>query len=122
VSEITKELRARYQAFRARSLGEVELLVLFGDAIYLPTRPSDGKEGVLVAWGYDETGQRVLLDVVLGPAGAVRGLAGDGARPGPARPAGADAGRHRRSARVDPGDGGPVAGQRSPEVHGAPNP
>jgi putative transposase len=66
VCEITKELRARYQAFRARSLGEVELLVLFCDAIYLPTRPSGGKEGVLVAWGYDETGQRVLLDVVLG--------------------------------------------------------
>jgi transposase-like protein len=49
-----------------RSLGEVELLVLFCDAIYLPTRPSGPKEGVLVAWGYDETGQRVLLDVVLG--------------------------------------------------------
>src|SRR5262249_52823143 len=32
----------------------------------LPTRPSGGKEGVLVAWGYDETGQGVLLDVVLG--------------------------------------------------------
>ena len=40
VSQITRELRARYQAFRARSLGEVELLVLFCDAIYLPTRPS----------------------------------------------------------------------------------
>jgi transposase-like protein len=66
VSEITKESRARYQACRARSLGEVELLVLFCDAIYLPTRPSGGKEGVLVAWGYDETGQRVLLDVVPG--------------------------------------------------------
>jgi putative transposase len=66
VSQITKELRARYQAFRARGLREVELLVLFCDAIYLPTRPSGAKEGVLVAWGYDETGQRVLLDVVLG--------------------------------------------------------
>jgi transposase-like protein len=66
VCEITKELRARYQAFRARGLGEVELLVLFLDAIYLPTRPSGSKEGVLVAWGYDETGRRVLLDVVLG--------------------------------------------------------
>ena len=64
--EITKELRARYQAFRARGLGEVELLVLFCDAIYLPTRPSGAKEGVLVAWGYDETGRRVLLDVALG--------------------------------------------------------
>jgi transposase-like protein len=66
VSQITQELRARYQAFRARGLGEVELLVLFCDAIYLPTQPSGAKEGVLVAWGYDETGQRVLLDVVLG--------------------------------------------------------
>jgi len=50
VSQITRELRARYQAFRARGLGEVELLVLFCDAIYLPTRPSCAKEGVLVAW------------------------------------------------------------------------
>jgi len=50
VSQITKELRARYQAFRACGLGEVELLVLFCDAIYLPTRPSCAKEGVLVAW------------------------------------------------------------------------
>ena len=66
VSQITRELRACYQAFRARGLGEVHLLVLFCDAIYLPTRPSWAKEGVLVAWGYDETGQRVLLDVVLG--------------------------------------------------------
>jgi transposase-like protein len=66
VCEITKELRARYRAFREHGLGEVELLVLFCDAIYLPTRPSGAKEGVLVAWGYDETGQRVLLDVVLG--------------------------------------------------------
>jgi hypothetical protein len=49
VCEITKELRARYQASRARGLGEVELLVLFCDAIYLPTRPSGAKEGVLVA-------------------------------------------------------------------------
>ena len=66
VCEITKQLRARYRAFRARGLAEVELLVLYLDAIYLPTRPSGTKEGVLVAWGYDETGQRVLLDVVLG--------------------------------------------------------
>jgi putative transposase len=65
-SQICQQLRARYQAFRARGLGEIQLLVLFLDATYLPTRPSGAKEGVLVAWGYDETGQRVLLDVVLG--------------------------------------------------------
>jgi putative transposase len=66
VSRICSELRARYEAFRAKSLAEVELLVLFLDAIYLPTRPSGAKEGVLVAWGYTVDGERVLLDVCLG--------------------------------------------------------
>ncbi len=66
VSRICKELRDRYKAFRARSLAEVDLLVLFMDAIYLPTRPSGAKEGVLVAWGYTRDGGRVLLDVCLG--------------------------------------------------------
>ena len=65
-SRICQELRARYSAFRARSLADVHLLVLFLDAIYLPTRPSGAKEGVLVAWGYTESGERVLLDVCLG--------------------------------------------------------
>jgi putative transposase len=65
-SQITQQLRARYQAFRARSLDEVRLLVLFLAATYLPTRPSGAKEGVLVAWGYVEAGQRVLVDVTLG--------------------------------------------------------
>ena len=66
VSRICQELRDRYKAFRARSLAEVDLLVLFADAIYLPTRPSGAKEGVLVAWGYTWDGRRVLLDVCLG--------------------------------------------------------
>jgi len=44
----------------------VQLLVLFLDAIYLPTRPSGAKEGVLVAWGYTVDGERVLLEVCLG--------------------------------------------------------
>ena len=65
-SRICRELRDRYRAFRARSLAEIKLLVLFLDAIYLPTRPSGAKEGVLVAWGYTEQGERVLLDVCLG--------------------------------------------------------
>jgi len=65
-SRICRELRDRYQAFRARSLASVELLVIFLDAIYLPTRPSGAKEGVLVAWGYSEQGERILLDVCLG--------------------------------------------------------
>lgn len=66
VSEITKELRERYRAFCARSLTQVRPLVLMLDAIYLPTRPSGAKEGVQVAWCYDEDGRRELLAVRLG--------------------------------------------------------
>ena len=66
VSGVCRELRDRYRAFRARSLGEVRLLALFLDAIYLPVRPEGPKEGVLVAWGFTTTGERVLLDVCLG--------------------------------------------------------
>lgn len=66
VSGICRELRDRYRAFRARSLGEVRLLALFMDAIYLPVRPDGPKEGVLVAWGFTTDGERVLLDVCLG--------------------------------------------------------
>ena len=66
VSTICRELRERYRAFRASSLGEVRLLALFLDAIYLPVRPQGPKEGVLVAWGFTTEGERVLLDVCLG--------------------------------------------------------
>lgn len=40
------------RSVRAKSLTELEVQVLFLDAIYLPTRPSGAKEGVLVVWGY----------------------------------------------------------------------
>jgi putative transposase len=66
VSTVCRELRDRYRAFRARSLGEVRLLVLMLDAIYLPVRPDGPREGVLVAWGFTTEGERVLLDVCLG--------------------------------------------------------
>ncbi len=66
VSTICRELRDRYRAFRARSLGEVRLLALFLDAIWLPVRPEGPKEGVLVAWGFTTEGERFLLDVCLG--------------------------------------------------------
>jgi len=42
------------------------LLVLFLDAVYLPTRPSGDKEGVLVAWGYTTLGKHMLVAVRLG--------------------------------------------------------
>lgn len=66
VSDLCRELRARYAAFCARSLADMDLLALYLDAIYLPTRPSGAKEGVLVAWGYTRQGDRVLLAVRLG--------------------------------------------------------
>lgn len=66
VSRLCAELRDRYRAFRARSLAGVRLLACFLDAIYLPVRPEGPREGVLVAWGFDLDGQRVLLDVCLG--------------------------------------------------------
>lgn len=85
VSRICRELRDRYRAFRARSLADVRLLALFTDAIYLPVRPDGPKEGVLVAWGFTLTGERVLLDVTLGMRERVedwldlgRGLVGRG--------------------------------------------
>ena len=66
VSRICRELRDRYRAFCSKSLAEVSVLVLFLDAVYLPTRPSGDKEGVLVVWGYTTEGKRVLLAVRLG--------------------------------------------------------
>jgi putative transposase len=65
-SRICQELRERYRAFRERDLSGIELVALFLDAIYLPVRPSGAKEGVLLAWGIDRGGERVLVDLCLG--------------------------------------------------------
>jgi len=65
-SRLCRELRGRYAAFCAKSLADVHLLALFLGAVYLPTRPSGAKEGVLVVWGYRLDGERVLLAVRLG--------------------------------------------------------
>jgi putative transposase len=66
VARICAELHERFQAFCRRSLYEVNLVVLFLDAIYLPVRPSGPKEGVMCAWGIDENGHRELVSVRLG--------------------------------------------------------
>jgi putative transposase len=65
-SRICEELRERFEAFKCRDLYEVGLAALFLDAVYLPVRPNGPKEGVLVAWGFTEDGERVLLSVMLG--------------------------------------------------------
>ena len=55
---ICAELHERFEAFCRRSLYDVNLVVLFLDAIYLPVRPSGPKEGVICAWGITENGER----------------------------------------------------------------
>jgi putative transposase len=63
---ICTELRERFEAFKRRDLYEVRLAALFLDAVFLSVRPDGPKEGVLVAWGFTEAGERVLLSVMLG--------------------------------------------------------
>jgi putative transposase len=63
---ICTELRERFEAFKRRDLYDVRVAALFLDAVFLPVRPDGPKEGVLVAWGFTEEGERVLLSVMLG--------------------------------------------------------
>jgi putative transposase len=63
---ICSELRERFEQFKRRDLYDIRLAALFLDAVFLSVRPSGPKEGVLVAWGFTEDGERVLLSVMLG--------------------------------------------------------
>jgi len=63
---ICSELRERFAAFQRRDLYEIRLAALFVDATFLSVRRDGPKEGVLVAWGFTEAGERVLLSVMLG--------------------------------------------------------
>ncbi len=65
-SRICQELRDRFEAFKRGDLYEVRVAALFVDAVFLSVRPEGPKEGVLVAWGFTEEGERVLLSVMLG--------------------------------------------------------
>jgi putative transposase len=65
-SRVCQELRERYEAFKRRDLYGIHLVALFLDATYLAVRRDGPKEGVLVAWGFSEEVERVLLAVMLG--------------------------------------------------------
>ena len=65
-SRICSELRERFAAFQRRDLYDIQLAALFLDATFLAVRRDGPKEGVLVAWGFTEAGERVLLAVMLG--------------------------------------------------------
>ena len=66
VSKICQELRERFEQFKRRDLYGVRVVALFLDATFLAVRPDGPKEGVLIAWGFTEDGERVLLGVMLG--------------------------------------------------------
>ena len=66
VARVCAELHERFEAFCRRDLFEVNLVVWFLDAIYLPVWPSGPKEGVICAWGVTENGERALVSVRLG--------------------------------------------------------
>jgi hypothetical protein len=65
-SRICEELKDRFERFRRRDLYEIKLVALFLDATFIAVRPDGPKEGVQVAWGFTEDGERVLLSVALG--------------------------------------------------------
>ncbi len=65
-SRICEELRERFEQFKRRDLYDIQLAALLLDAVFLAVRPEGPKEGVLVAWGFTEQGERVLLAVMLG--------------------------------------------------------
>src|SRR5205807_1272475 len=65
-SRMCEELKERFERFRRRELYEIRLTALFLDATFIAVRPDGPKEGVQVAWGFTEDGERVLLAVSLG--------------------------------------------------------
>jgi putative transposase len=65
-SRMCEELKERFEAFKRRDLYEIRLIALFLDATFISVRPNGPKEGVQVAWGFTEDGERVLLAVSLG--------------------------------------------------------
>jgi putative transposase len=65
-ARLCSELRERFAAFGRRDLYDIQLAALFLDATFLAVRPNGPKEGVLVAWGFTQDGERVLLAVMLG--------------------------------------------------------
>jgi transposase-like protein len=65
-SRMCEELKERFERFRRRDLYEVRLVALFLDATFISVRPNGPKEGVQVAWGFTEDGERILLAVSLG--------------------------------------------------------
>jgi putative transposase len=121
-SRICCELRERFEQFKRRDLYEIKLVALFLDAIFLNVRPKGPKEGVLCAWGFTESGDRVLIGRLARDARVARGLARPRTRPDRTRPWGADADRRRRRPRPDQGGRAVLAGLGPPALLRSPRP
>ena len=62
VSRLSQRLAKDFKRFRERELSELNILYLFLDGIYLPLRQgTKEKECVLVAWGIQASGKKILL-------------------------------------------------------------
>ena len=96
-------MRDRFEAFQRRDLYAIRIAALFLDAVFLSVRRDGPKEGVLVAWGSTEDGERVLLSVMLGMRGSTATGSALG-RPDRPRARRADADGRRRRARADQSD------------------
>jgi transposase-like protein len=67
VSEVTQTIGEQFAQWQARDLSELRVAYLFLDGHYLRLREgTDEKAGVLCAYGLLETGQKVLLTLMLG--------------------------------------------------------
>lgn len=67
VSQLTDALWEEYEAFSQRDLSEIPLVYLIVDGVYeAMRRVGNTRDGLLVAWGILENGQRALLHVEVG--------------------------------------------------------
>src|SRR5437660_9101948 len=57
-SRMCEELKERFERFRRRELYDIRLTALFLDATFIAVRPFGPKDGVQVAWGFTEDGER----------------------------------------------------------------
>ena len=120
VATICAELHERFEAFCRRSLYDVNLVVLFLDAIYLPVRPSGPKEGVICAWGIDRERPPGAGFGAPGRAGGQRGLARARPRSHQPRTRRTTAHRRRRRARADQRGRGDLAARRPSALRRSP--
>jgi putative transposase len=121
-SRVCKELRERFEQFKRRGLYEVRLGALFLDAVFLSVRHDRPKEGVLVAWGFTEDGERVLLGVMLGMRESYEDWLALGRDLIARGLGGADADRRRRRSRADQGSRAVLARLRSRALRRSPGP